>query len=89
MKRLGPVSYLMNEGVRKRTVHINHLLLSHGELGIATTHVMTPNLDSKQPISIQEAEGRISAPVLSNTVGDYFRETSTASGCVPPERLNL
>lgn len=63
MKRLGPVSYLMNAGVRKRTVHINHLLLSHGEIGDCNNSrddtYLTPNLDSKQPISIQEAEGRI------------------------------
>ena len=30
--RLGPVSYRINDGVRERTVHIDHLFLSHEKM---------------------------------------------------------
>ena len=68
VKQLGPVSYLINDSVRKRMVHIDHLPLLHEEvvgcnISSDDTH-LTPDLDLPQPSnSIPEAEGRIPTPV--------------------------
>lgn len=63
-----PVSYLINDGVRERTVHIDHLLLSHEEVADCSTSSYgthkTSGLELPQPnSSIPEADGRISNPV--------------------------
>jgi len=68
VKRLGSVSYLINDGVRDCTVHIDHLLLSYEDVVDCNTlrddPDLTPDLDSPQPSSnVQEAEGRISTPI--------------------------
>lgn len=71
VKRLGPVSYLIHDGVKERTVHIDHLLLSHEEnvdYSNASDDLMTPDLDLNQPSSIQEAEKKIATPVPARSV---------------------
>ncbi|CAJ1066281.1 uncharacterized protein K02A2.6-like [Xyrichtys novacula] len=73
VKRLGPVSYLVNDGVRERTVHIDHLLLLHEKAvddnSSSDDAYRTPDLDSLHPrSSIQEAEWRIATPAPSHSL---------------------
>lgn len=49
VERLGPVSYLINDGVRERTFHIDHLLLSHEE--VMDCNNASEPLKSKETVS--------------------------------------
>lgn len=61
VKCLSPVTYLIDDGVRERTVHIDHVLFSHeGSLDSFNSSdptYLTPDLGTSQPSGgISEAQ---------------------------------
>ncbi|CAK6977186.1 Hypothetical predicted protein [Scomber scombrus] len=83
VKRLGPVTYLIDDGVRERTVHVDHLLFSHenalDSFNSSDHTYLTPDLGTSQLSGgISEAQCRnASTPGSANAPSTPAKPSST------------
>ena len=94
VKRLGPVTYLINDGCRERSVHIDHLLHSkeadrqHTNSSEYTTHHRDLNVTFTSPLSTLPRWSPDSTPGLTHTPlmipGTPARETVSSDNPTHP-----
>ncbi|KAK2834078.1 hypothetical protein Q7C36_014779 [Tachysurus vachellii] len=66
LKRLGAVTYLVQESQRQRTVHVDHMLPGRGNVGTLPQSLPSPLVENEPPVTMNCACPAVlpSAPVM-------------------------